>query len=328
MSGIALQIRNLSIEVPTPNGPREAVHDVSLDVGQGETVALVGESGSGKTLTALAAMGLLPRVGASKSAGTVEVGTPDGASSEPGGRGRRAQRHVALIPQEPLDALDPVFTIGTQVVEAVRAHAKVAKHAARDEAVRLLGAVGIADARAALKQYPHQFSGGMRQRVLIAMALAAQPRLLVADEPTTALDVTVQAQVLQLLRDITSERAMGVLLITHDMGVAAQLADRVVVMYAGRVVETGPTPDLLAGPRHPYTQDLLAAVPTLDGPLRGLPTVPGRVPTPGQAPRGCPYHPRCARAEDDCRVEWPAATGPAAHEVHCWHPVGLVANRG
>jgi oligopeptide/dipeptide ABC transporter ATP-binding protein len=321
----ALEITGLSISVPTPSGPRKAVHDLSLTIEQGETVALVGESGSGKTLTALATMGLLSRVGATQSAGTVRVFDENGFSDASSRRGHSSRR-AALIPQEPLAALDPVFPIGAQIVEAVRACDDIGRREAREIAARLLTAVGLPDAATRMKQYPHEFSGGMCQRVLIAMALATRPRLLVADEPTTALDVTVQAQVLQLLRDLSHDHAMGMLLITHDMGVAAQLADRILVMYAGRVVEEGPTSDLLSRARHPYTRDLLAAVPTIAGPLHGLPSVPGRVPAPGEAPAGCPYRPRCARAQNVCSSAWPAASPLADHAVHCNFPIELVAS--
>lgn len=325
-SGV-LEITGLSISVPTPNGPQKAVDDVSVSISQGETVALVGESGSGKTLTALATMGLLDRVGATQSAGTVTVIDESGVSGA-GSRRGRSRRRVALIPQEPLAALDPVFSIGAQMVETVRAHSDTGKREAREIAARLLVAVGLPDAATRMKQHPHQFSGGMRQRVLIAMALATRPRLLVADEPTTALDVTVQAQVLQLLRDLSHDHAMGMLLITHDMGVAAQLADRILVMYAGRVVEAGPTSDLLSRARHPYTRDLLAAVPTTDGPIHDLPSVPGRVPTPGESPTGCPYRPRCICAQDVCGSAWPAASPVTDHTVHCNFPIELVSSRG
>ena len=318
-----LSLQEVSVGVQTGAGIATVVDQVSFTVGHGQLVCLVGESGSGKTLTALAVLRLLDRVGARLLGGRV---TLDGQDLYQGGeksaRGWRGSK-VALIPQEPLSALDPLFSIRSQLAEAVRAHCRVRGRAELDAQITgMLAAVGLDAPAQRARDFPHQLSGGMRQRVLIAMALLGSPALLVADEPTTSLDVTVQAQVLTLIRDIAADRKMAVLLVTHDMGIAAQLADSVIVMYAGRIVESGPARQLLTSPRHPYTRDLVAAVPAVDGVrTRRLVTVGGQVPAAGQAPPGCAYHPRCRFADDLCRDRRPVLEPAAGRELSCWHPV-------
>jgi peptide/nickel transport system ATP-binding protein len=322
MSTPLLAVEDVSVGVQTRSGLAKAVDQVSFTVGHGQVVCLVGESGSGKTLTALAVLRLLDRVGASLLGGRVVLDGHDlYRGSERTARGWRGSK-VALIPQEPLSALDPLFSIHSQLAEAARAHGRVGRRdALHRQIIDQIAAVGL-DAPAELaRDFPHQLSGGMRQRVLIAMALLGSPALLIADEPTTSLDVTVQAQVLTLIRDVARDRRMAVLLVTHDMGIAAQMADAVIVMYAGRIAESGPAPQLLGSPWHPYTRDLLAAVPSVDGPRTGrLVTVSGQVPALGQVPQGCAYHPRCRSADARCRTDRPLLEPAAGREVSCWHP--------
>ena len=291
---------------------REAVRGVDLTVGRGETVAVVGESGCGKSLTALALLGLTPaaaRVSGSASlAGTELIGRPDRELRKI--RGDRA----SMIFQDPMSSLNPTTRIGTQIAEVLAIHTSRSRSARLKQAVELMESVGITDAAARAKQMPHELSGGMRQRVMISIALAGQPELLIADEPTTALDVTVQAQVLALLRERTRDTAL--LFITHDMGVVTEIADRVAVMYAGKVVETGTVREVLEAPKHPYTAALLRSVPDPDQPPAGdLPTIPGQVPAVGEVIEGCPFRPRCPRVDDMCTTAPTLVDGAA-----CWHP--------
>jgi oligopeptide/dipeptide ABC transporter ATP-binding protein len=283
------------------------VRGVSFSLRRGEVVGLVGESGSGKTMTALALLRLLPPA-ARISSGSVRLEGEE-LLDLPEARLRRVRGgRIAMVFQEPMTALNPVYTIGFQIAEAVRAHRRLSRAAARAEARRLLERVAVADAASRLDDYPHQLSGGQRQRAMIAMALASGPDLLLADEPTSALDVTVQGQILQLLEDLRRELGLAVLLITHDLGVVAESCERVLVMYAGQLVEQGTALELFAAPAHPYTRALLAAVPRLGRPApRGrLPAIPGRVPEPGDLPGGCPFHPRCPAVMEVCRREEPA----------------------
>ncbi|SHG34478.1 peptide/nickel transport system ATP-binding protein [Kaistia soli DSM 19436] len=298
-----LSIEGLTISLPTAEGHRaEAVRGVDLAIGRGEIVGLAGESGSGKTLTALSVLGLLP--GGARSGGRIFFEERDLLAS---GRAARAVRgsEVAMVFQDPMTALHPMLSIGRQMTEHVRFHLHLSQHAADAVAVEMLDRVRIPNPREAMTRYPHQFSGGMRQRIAIASALAAGPKLLIADEPTTALDVTVQAGILRLIEGLRRELQLSVLLITHDLGVMSALADRVYVMYAGRVVERGARSDVLALPRHPYTRGLLDALPhgsPSDHPLRAL---PGSPPAIGRFPVGCAFHPRCRFAEDICRADVP-----------------------
>jgi peptide/nickel transport system ATP-binding protein len=281
-----------------------ALHGVSLTVGRGEAVGLVGESGSGKSVTWLAALGLLPthaRVrGRARLDGLDLLQAPRRTLEQV--RGRR----IAMIFQDPASCLNPVHRIGRQLDEALRLHRGLAGAVAAAEARRLLDRVGIADAARRLGDYPHELSGGMNQRVMIAIALAGRPELLVADEPTTALDATVQAQILALIDDIRRDAGMALVLISHDLGVIAERTERVAVMYAGRIVESGPAASLFSAPAHPYTRGLLAAIPALEGPRRRLATIPGQVPDPARLPPGCSFAPRCAQADSRCTTRRPA----------------------
>jgi oligopeptide transport system ATP-binding protein len=279
---------------------------VSFEVGAGETVAIVGESGSGKSVTALSIMRLIP-----SPPGTIESGTVLFEGEDLLRLSDAAMRHIrgnriAMIFQEPMSSLNPALTVGLQVAEPARVHRGVAWARALEMAKELLGRVRIPDAASRLASYPHQYSGGMRQRVMIAMALACQPRLIIADEPTTALDVTVQAQILDLLKELTRETGSSLLLITHDLGVVARYADRVAVMYGGRIVESAPARDLYKAPRHPYTRGLMASIPRLDADV-GRPLVPieGQPPDLARLPPGCAFSPRCELAGDLCRAALP-----------------------
>jgi len=312
-----LDVRDLRVAFPGPAGPCHPVDGVSLALDRGETLALVGESGCGKSLTSLALLRLVPPPGRI-AGGHVRLDGADLATLE--GEVLRAirGRRIAMIFQDPMTSLNPVFTIGRQVMEVMEVHGLARGAAARARARELLVEVGIPDPDARLDAYPHQLSGGMRQRAMIAMALAGEPELLVADEPTTALDVTVQAQILELLDRLRHERRMGILLITHDLGVVAGRADRVAVMYAGQVVESGTTAEVFAAPAHPYTQGLFASVPRIHGPRRPLVPIPGTVPPPTDWPAGCRFAPRCDRRAAACDA--PPALRPVAgtHEARCW----------
>jgi oligopeptide transport system ATP-binding protein len=309
-----LEVRDLAVEFATPDGVVSAVNGVGFTLGPGETLAIVGESGSGKSVTAQAVMGLVDRPGA-VTGGSVWL-FPSGDTPYPGGvdllrlndeeRRQVRGRRIAMIFQDPLSALNPVFSVGFQIGEMFRVHQGCSRREARRRAVEALRRVRIPSAAERVRDHPHQFSGGMRQRVMIAMALALGPEVLIADEPTTALDVTVQAQILELLADLQAETGMGLVLITHDLGVAAEVADRVAVMYAGRVVETGPAGEVLLAPRHPYTQGLLASRPQGVGRLgQRLEPIAGAPPSLSRIPPGCPFHPRCPYAVERCRVERP-----------------------
>jgi peptide/nickel transport system ATP-binding protein len=297
-----------------------AIDGVELQVAPGEALGIVGESGSGKSVTWLAALGLLPakaRVGGSVKLGGQElVGAPTAALESV--RGKR----IAMIFQDPSSCLNPVHRIGWQLGEALKLHRGLDTRAAEAETLRLLDQVGIADARRRLGDYPHQLSGGLNQRVMIAMALAALPDLLVADEPTTALDATIQAQILALLGDIRRDTGMALVLVSHDLGVVAENVDRVAVMYAGRLVETAPAEELFANARHPYTQGLLAALPTLTGPRRRLSAIPGTVPEPSLLGAGCRFAPRCPVADRTCATQPPPHRRVGfRHVAHCHRQV-------
>jgi peptide/nickel transport system ATP-binding protein len=303
MTAPLVEIAGLTVDFGKDGASSRAVDRVDLSVAPGEALGIVGESGSGKSVTWLAALGLLParaRVGGSvRIDGQELIGAPSRLLESV--RGRR----IAMIFQDPSSCLNPVHRIGWQLVEALRLHRRLDGTAAQAEALRLLDQVGIADARRRLGDYPHQLSGGLNQRVMIAMALAGQPDLLVADEPTTALDATIQAQILALLAGIRRDTGMALVLISHDLGVVAENVNRVAVMYAGRLVEEALGQDLFGTARHPYTQGLLAALPTLTGPRRRLAAIPGTVPEPGKAPAGCSFAPRCPVAEARCQSEQP-----------------------
>lgn len=299
-----LEVHELSVEYRRDPGVVRAVDAVSLVVRRGETVGLVGESGCGKSTLALALFRLVPPPGRI-TAGEVRIdGTDILPLSEKEIRKYRGAG-IAYVPQETGDALNPVLSIGAQIVDVVRAHHDVSRAEAWSRAVDGLRRVGIPDPERRAKEYPHQFSGGMKQRALLAMALSAQPKVLVADEPTTAVDVTMQAGIIDLLRGLTQSHEMGLLLISHDLGVVAALCDKVAVMYAGRIVEEAPVDELFRDPKHPYTAGLIASLPR-PGIERGhLPAIPGNVPDLADLPRGCAFHPRCTRVEDSCRVSVP-----------------------
>jgi oligopeptide/dipeptide ABC transporter ATP-binding protein len=300
MSRPLLSVDRLSVSF----GRLRVLEDVSFDITEGEVLGVVGESGSGKSMTALAIMGLLPSGGRVSAGRAVLEGQDVTALPERDLQRLRGAR-MAMIFQEPMSSLNPVLTVGEQVAEVLRQHRGMDRRTAHAEAIALLRLVEIPAAERRVDDYPHQLSGGQRQRAMIAIALACRPKLLIADEPTTALDATVQAGILDLLHELRREFGMAVLLITHDLGVVADFADRVVVMYAGRIAETGSADEIFARPRHPYTQALLAAIPRLSGPIAELPAIPGVVPGPMDFPVGCRFAPRCPHAHDACTVAPP-----------------------
>ena len=317
-----LAVDGLDVRFRTDDGEVQALHGVDLQVAPGEIVGVVGESGCGKSVTASAVMGLLPTPPARIAGGSVRFDGRDvlGLSA----RQWRPLRGpgMAMIFQEPMTALNPVFTIGSQMRDVLRRHERLSRRAADARAADWLGRVGIPDPQGKLKAYPHQLSGGMRQRVMIAMALSCRPRLLIADEPTTALDVTIQAQVLELITGLVRAEGVAMLLITHDMGVVAETCDRVHVMYCGRVVEEAPVRDLFAAPRHPYTAGLLACLPRVTGGVgEALPTIPGRVPELHALPPGCAFADRCPNVQEDCRAAPPPLTRHGNARVACLHPM-------
>ncbi len=321
MSVPLLAARELTVRFRTEDGPVLAVDDVSFDLDEREVLAIVGESGCGKSVTAMALTGLLPSSatvsGSVRLRGTELAGLSDRKLRDIRGR------QVAYIFQEPMTSLNPVLTIGRQIGEVLRRHEGASRAQARRRAAELLDLVGIPLPDRRLGEYPHQLSGGMRQRAMIAMAVACQPALLVADEPTTALDVTVQAGILDVLRTLRDETGAAVLLITHDLGVVADIADRVVVMYAGRTIEHATVDRLFAHPTHHYTRGLLEAVPDPTRPAEGgLREIPGRVPVLADSPDCCTFGDRCPAVDDLCRGQRPALEpGPAGHPVRCWHPI-------
>ncbi|MEE8581364.1 MAG: ABC transporter ATP-binding protein [Myxococcota bacterium] len=312
-----LEVRGLRTEFPLQTGRVPVVDDVDLSVEAGEVLALVGESGCGKSITALSILRLVPRPGRIVSGRVLLAGRE--IQALPVTAMRRVRGHeIAMIFQEPMTSLNPVVSVGDQVVEAIRLHDKVSVAAARERTRGLFGRVGIPDPGARLRSYPHELSGGLKQRVMIAMALATRPKLLIADEPTTALDVTIQAQILELLRSLQRDLQMAILLITHDLGIVNQLAARVAVMYAGRIVETGPRREILAAPRHPYTAGLLSCIPVTSAPRARLDEIPGVVPPPSDWPLGCRFSNRCSRVLEVCRSRSPGATDLAQdHRVWC-----------
>jgi peptide/nickel transport system ATP-binding protein len=317
-----LTVHDLHVRFTTDDGVVQAVNGLSFAVDRGRTLGIVGESGSGKTVTGLAVMGLHRRSAGTSITGEIRLGGEDLLAADPEAVRRRRGADLAMIFQDPLTSLNPFHTVGAQIVEAYRVHHDVSKAAAKRRAVDLLGRVGIPQPQERVDDHPHQFSGGMRQRVMIAMALSCDPALLIADEPTTALDVTVQAQILDLMRDLQAERDTALILVTHDLGVVAEMAHDVLVMYAGRAVEYGPAENLFAQPEHPYTWGLLGSVPRLDGDRHDrLTPVAGSPPSLINVPPGCAFHPRCpyaAMVDGRCRVDVPRLlpTHPG-HSVAC-----------
>ncbi|MGQ7843600.1 ABC transporter ATP-binding protein [Granulosicoccus sp. 3-233] len=316
-----LSISNLTTEFKVRGSWHAAVRNVSLDVHSNETLAIVGESGCGKSMTAMSIMQLLPEHGCRIRQGEIRFSGRDMLSLQERELQTLRGNRLAMIFQEPMTALNPVLPIGLQVAEPLMFHRMMSEREARKEAVSLLEQVGIAAAARRLDDYPHEFSGGMRQRVMIAMALACNPDILIADEPTTALDVTIQAQVLNLLAQLKADRGMGMILITHSLGVVAAVADRVAVMYAGEVVETAPVAEIFSHPAHPYTEALIRSIPRSDRDIAAIKPIGGAVPSIDQMPAGCRFADRCPISESRCHLESPPITsvqGSSTHLARCW----------
>lgn len=299
-----LEVKQLNVEFPTRRGVLKALDDVSFTIGRGEVLGVVGESGAGKSLTGASIIGLLDPPGRISS-GEIHL---DGRRIDnlPANEMRKVRgREIGAIFQDPLTSLNPLYTVGQQIVQTIQTHLNLSHKQAKDRAIELLESTGIPAARERIDHYPHQFSGGMRQRVVIALALAADPKLIVADEPTTALDVSIQAQIIDLLKKLCRENGTSVMLITHDMGVIAETADRVAVMYAGRIIEIGPVQDVIQNALHPYTHGLMRSIPTLDPNIHELEQIPGSMPRLNAIPKGCAFNPRCPKVFDKCLVERP-----------------------
>ena len=317
MSGPLLELRDLRVEFPSRHGTLRALDGVSFDIAPGEILGLVGESGAGKSLTGASIIGLLDPPGR-VAGGEIRF---DGRRIDnlPYEQMRKVRgRSIGAIFQDPLTSLDPLYTVGQQLIETIQTHLAVNGAEARRRAVKLLQETGIPAAEERLDQYPHQFSGGMRQRVVIALALAGEPRLIVADEPTTALDVSIQAQIISLLKRLCKEHGAAVMLVTHDMGVIAETCDRVAVMYAGRIVEIGPVADVIHAPGHPYTAGLMGSIPAMDEDRPRLLQIDGSMPRLDAIPPGCAFNPRCPRVFDRCLVERPELMPAGATRAACW----------
>jgi peptide/nickel transport system ATP-binding protein len=312
-----LEVQNLRVELPTRRHVLTAVDDVSFSIAPGEVLGIVGESGAGKSVTGAAIIGLLEpplRI----AGGRIALGGRR-IDNLPDEEMRRIRgKEIGAIFQDPLTSLNPLYTIGRQLTETIRTHLDLGAAAARDRALALLGEVGIAGAAQRLDHYPHQFSGGMRQRVVIALALAANPRLIIADEPTTALDVSIQAQIIALLKRLGREHGTAIMLVTHDMGVIAETAHRVAVMYAGRIVEVGPVRDIVDAPQHPYTKGLMDSIPRIGGARGRLRQIDGAMPRLTEIPPGCPFNPRCPQVFDRCRRDQPELMAAARGAAACW----------
>ena len=326
MHDLLLEISHLSAIIPTDDGPVRAVRDVSFQIRRGRTLGVVGESGCGKSMMGLSLMRLVPRPGYVE--GEIVLYDREGGSGigihdleQNGDAMRRIRgRKIAMIFQEPMTALNPVYTVGNQIGEALRLHHGMDREHARFRAVQALSEVGIPGARQRVDEYPHELSGGMRQRAMIAMALSCGPELLIADEPTTALDVTIQAQILDLLRELQKSHNMAILMITHDLGVIADMADEIMIMYAGQVVETGSPERIFYQPAHPYTRGLLDSAPRINRERTSrLSTIPGTVPSPLNLPEGCAFAPRCRYATEQCAIEPPLEEITEGHRARCWH---------
>jgi peptide/nickel transport system ATP-binding protein len=315
-----LDVRDLTITLPRDGRSLVALDGASFSVAPGEVLGLVGESGAGKSLTGAAVVDLLsPPL--RRAAGTITLDGERLDRLSPAAMRQVRGRKVGFIFQDPLTSLNPVLTIGRQLVDTITTHLPVGRDEARGRAISWIRRVGLSDPERRFAQYPHELSGGMRQRIVIALALCAEPCLVIADEPTTALDVSVQAHILQLLRDLHDETGVALLLITHDLGVIAKMADRVAVLYAGRIVEIGPVAEILDRPRHPYTQGLMNAMPPMGGHPGEFTPIPGAMPGLGAIPLGCPFHPRCGRADETCATERPDLHGRGAGAYACWHPI-------
>lgn len=319
-----LSVKDLEVSFPTDDGVVRAVRGVSFDLAKGEVLGIVGESGCGKSVTNMAVMGLLPRT--ARISGSVKIDDKELVGLLPSEMRKVRGREISMIFQDPMTALNPVYTVGWQLVETIRAHQDISKKAAMSQAVDYLELVGIPQPDQRINAYPHEFSGGMRQRVVIAMAIANKPRILIADEPTTALDVTVQAQILETLQRIRKETDLSIVLITHDLGVLAGMADRLLVMYAGRVAEAGGIDEVFAAPRMPYTVGLLGAIPGEQTAGRRLNQIKGAPPSLLRVAPGCQFAPRCPVAVDHCRSHEPTLVGVGADHVVACHEWERVAN--
>ncbi len=312
-----LEVRDLVVEFPTRKGVLRALDHVSFSIAPGEILGVVGESGAGKSLTGASIIGLLEPPGRVAGGEIVLEGRRIDNLSDEEMRKIRG-RSIGAIFQDPLTSLNPLYTVGQQIIETIRAHLPLSELQAREKAIRLLAETGIPAPEARIDHYPHQFSGGMRQRVVIALALAAQPRLIVADEPTTALDVSIQAQIISLLRKLCKVHGASVMLVTHDMGVIAETCDRVAVMYAGRVVEIGPVQDVIHCPAHPYTLGLMGSIPSMEGDTERLTQIDGSMPRLNAIPSGCAFNPRCSRVTERCRRERPELMPAGPTRAACW----------
>ena len=317
MTPPVLEVKNLRIEFPTRRGVLTAVDDVSFSIAPGEVLGVVGESGAGKALTGAAVIGLLEPPGGIASGEILLNGKRIDNLPYEALRKIRG-REIGAIFQDPLTSLNPLYTIGRQLVETIQTHLDLDATAARDRAVKLLDEVGIPAARERIEHYPHQFSGGMRQRVVIALALAAEPKVIIADEPTTALDVSIQAQIITLLKRLCRDHGTAVMLVTHDMGVIAETADRVAVMYAGRIAEIGPVADVIHKPQHPYTIGLMGSIPQFETQLERLIQIDGAMPRLDSIPKGCAFNPRCTKVFDMCKTSRPELMEAASSRAACW----------
>jgi peptide/nickel transport system ATP-binding protein len=317
VSAPLLEVRSLRIEFPTRRGTLVAVDDISFSIAPGEVLGVVGESGAGKSLTGSAVIGLLEPPGRIARGEVKLAGLR--IDNLPADEMRKVRgREIGAIFQDPLTSLNPLYTVGQQLVETITTHLHLSMQQARSRAVELLAATGIPAPERRIDHYPHQFSGGMRQRVVIALALAAEPKLVIADEPTTALDVSIQAQIIQLLKRLCREKRTAVMLITHDMGVIAETADRVAVMYAGRIAEIGPVADVIHRPQHPYTVGLMGSIPSMEHESERLVQIEGSMPRLTEIPPGCAFHPRCDEAFDRCSRERPALMPAGTSQAACW----------
>jgi peptide/nickel transport system ATP-binding protein len=317
MTSPVLSVENLVVEFPTRRGTLTAVNDVSFSIMPGEVLGVVGESGAGKSMTGSAIIGLIDPPGRiAKGEVRLHGERIDNISVD---KMRKIRgRKIGMIFQDPLTSLNPLYTVAEQLVETIRTHMPLSAADARKRAIGLLDDVGIPDARRRIDDYPHQFSGGMRQRVVIALALCADPDLVIADEPTTALDVSVQSQIIDVMKNICADRGAAIMLITHDMGVIAETADRVAVMYAGRLAEIGPVGQVIRDAAHPYTEGLMGSIPTLATDAERLTQIPGSMPRLSAIPPGCPFNPRCPKVFDRCRVERPDPIPVGDRRVACW----------
>lgn len=313
-----LNVEGLQVQFRAGKETLTALRDVSFDLKAGETIGIVGESGCGKSVTATAVMGLLPKGVGKVSGGSIAFQGRDLTRLSPEELRQIRGKKISMIFQDPMTALNPVYTIGRQLVEMLQAHSRLSRRDAWGFSIKMLEKVGIPVPEQRMREYPHQLSGGMRQRVMIAMALSVDPRLLIADEPTTALDVTIQAQILDLMNKLKSEYHTAIMMITHDMGVIAEVADQVMVMYAGEVVEYAPVRELFRSPTHPYTRGLIRSIPRLDEDAQTLYTIPGMVPGLNEMPQGCRFSTRCGHCTEQCRREVPPLTDYGGHKVRCF----------